>query len=629
MRNSARRRRRTWPVLLLAGPAPALLLGPPSIGAQPPSPPPSFQEVLDVNLVNVDVVVVDKKGELVTDLGRDDFQIIDDSKKVEVEYFARLTGGVVNAAATTAGGGAPDRATAAEREAQHLIVFVDTDSQQLLNRNRVLDEISEYLASHAQDTTAMVVTYGGSGLDIKLRFSTSPVEWKTTIDAIKEMPSRGLLRAAEQRRMVESIKHIQRGADQQRSVAAARDDLDGLIGSVRTEAESMRMDGSATINAVQTLVGVLSTVPGPKSMLYVGDGVPIHPGEELYNLLSDVFESDRRFEQSGTAVASTSPTSDGVGTGDAPSGGGGAGGFTPPPLPMANSAQNLRLDALSLDLTPELRALTATANSHRVTIYGLSSDVQGGAARADMNLGSRAAGAALNYDVARSQVREQSLRFMAAETGGLSLPPGAGVTPFMERVLADDANRYSLAYVSPHGGDSRYHKIKVKVNRKGVELRHREGYIDRPRDVLVGDLVASALLLGWGENPHQLEMEVASQAPAENDEMAVIFSLYVPIDHLHLVPAGEQHEAKLDLYIMSKDVKGSLAPLRSVSLTVTLSPADLAQAKGKFYAANLPLSLAKGPHTVAVGVVEPAAQRTSVVTTEIEVAAAPSSAPEG
>ncbi len=78
--------------------------------------------------------------------------------------------------------------------------------------------------------------------------------------------------------------------------------------------------------------------------------------------------------------------------------------------------------------------------------------------------------------------------------------------------MADEDNRYSLAYVSPHGGDSRFHRIKVKVNRKGVELRHREGYIDRPRDVRVGDLVAGALLLGSGENPHQLEMEMASQA---------------------------------------------------------------------------------------------------------------------
>ena len=69
------------------------------------------------------------------------------------------------------------------------------------------------------------------------------------------------------------------------------------------------MDGSAAIDAVQTLVGVLSTVQGRKSLLYVGDGVPIHPGEELYNLLSDVFESDRRFAQSGPAAASANPAS--------------------------------------------------------------------------------------------------------------------------------------------------------------------------------------------------------------------------------------------------------------------------------------------------------------------------------
>jgi hypothetical protein len=290
---------------------------------------------------------------------------------------------------------------------------------------------------------------------------------------------------------------------------------------------------------------------------------------------------------------------------------------------MAQSTQTLRTDALGLDLTPEIRALTATANSHRVTIYGLSSDVPGGAAQADMNLGARVSpSAALTYDVSRAQTREQSLRLMADETGGLSLPPNAGVGPFMDRVLADQENRYSLAYVSPHGGDSEFHRIKVKVNRKGVELRHREGYIDRPREVRVGDLVAGALLLGWTENPHRLEMEVASQTPGENDEVTVTLGIHIPIDELHLVPAGDNQEAKLDLYVLSKDAKGELAPLRSVSFTVSLSPAQMAQSKGKFYGATLPVPLTKGAHTVAVGILEPAAQRTSVVRTAVEVGSA-------
>ena len=64
--------------------------------------------------------------------------------------------------------------------------------------------------------------------------------------------------------------------------------------------------------------------------------------------------------------------------------------------------------------------------------------------------------------------------------------------------------------------------------------------------------------------------------------------------------------------------------MRSVSFTVTLSAEQLAQAKGKgkFYGANLPVPLKKGPHSIAVGIVEPAAQRTSVVKTELEVGGA-------
>jgi hypothetical protein len=219
---------------------------------------------------------------------------------------------------------------------------------------------------------------------------------------------------------------------------------------------------------------------------------------------------------------------------------------------------------------------------------------------------------------------------MASETGGLTLPPNAGVPAFMGRVLADQGNRYSLAYVSPHGGDAEFHRIKVKVNRKGVELRHREGYIDRPREIKVGDLVAGALILGWSENPHGLVMEVASQAPAENDEVTVTLAVQIPIDQLQLAAAGDNQEAKLELYVLAKDPKGTLTPMRSVNFTVTLSPEQMAQAKGKFYGANLPVPLAKGPHTVAVGILEPAAQRTSVVKTAVEVGApVPQSPPKG
>jgi hypothetical protein len=62
--------------------------------------------------------------------------------------------------------------------------------------------------------------------------------------------------------------------------------------------------------------------------------------------------------------------------------------------------------------------------------------------------------------------------------------------------------------------------------------------------------------------------------------------------------------------------------MRTVSIAVTLSPEQMAQAKGRLYGTTLPLTLAKGSQAVAIGVLEPATQRASVARTEFEVGAA-------
>ena len=56
---------------------------------QEDAPPPAlFGERVDVEVVNVDVVVTDRAGNRVTDLGRDDFELRIDGKPVAIEYFA-------------------------------------------------------------------------------------------------------------------------------------------------------------------------------------------------------------------------------------------------------------------------------------------------------------------------------------------------------------------------------------------------------------------------------------------------------------------------------------------------------------------------------------------------------------
>ena len=53
-----------------------------------------FVESIDVNVVNVEVYVTDKKGDRVTGLGRDDFELFEDDKPVKISNFYAVEDGV-------------------------------------------------------------------------------------------------------------------------------------------------------------------------------------------------------------------------------------------------------------------------------------------------------------------------------------------------------------------------------------------------------------------------------------------------------------------------------------------------------------------------------------------------------
>jgi hypothetical protein len=52
-----------------------------------------FFESLDVNVVNVEVYVTDRRGEPVSGLGRDDFELYEDGHRVPITNFYAVAGG--------------------------------------------------------------------------------------------------------------------------------------------------------------------------------------------------------------------------------------------------------------------------------------------------------------------------------------------------------------------------------------------------------------------------------------------------------------------------------------------------------------------------------------------------------
>jgi VWFA-related protein len=82
-----------------------------------------------------------------------------------------------------------------------------------------------------------------------------------------------------------------------------------------------------------------------------------------------------------------------------------------------------------------------------------------------------------SVDAARLRARNESLRTLAAGTDGLAIVQTNDLAGGLKRVVADLSSYYLLGYYSTARLDGRFHSIRVRVKRPGVQVRARRGYL--------------------------------------------------------------------------------------------------------------------------------------------------------
>src|SRR5688572_12081442 len=131
-----------------------------------PPPPTQFGELIEVNVVNVDVLVTDRAGRPVTDLRREDFEVLEDGKRMEVTNFQVLKAGAIASAPLPAPLPASESSSSpVEPEPQlpaeerlHLIVYVDNFNLEPAHRTRVLEQLRGFLKDLSPEDRVMMVT---------------------------------------------------------------------------------------------------------------------------------------------------------------------------------------------------------------------------------------------------------------------------------------------------------------------------------------------------------------------------------------------------------------------------------------------------------------------------------------
>jgi len=612
-------------VLLLAAWTPAL--------AEPPaaSKPPSFSESLDVDVVNIDVYATDRNGHRVTGLKKEDFEVLDDGKRVSITNF--------EAPEAVSGGGAPSRteggATRAPEEGWSLVVFVDDLNIQPAHRARALRQLGEFLDREVSPGDQVMLVTNDLGLRIRVPFTSDRAALDQGLREISGLAARGSDTASDRRHAVDAILSIQKDA--------VSDPVDrvpcpqNIATPAHTYASTRRQEVLQSLSALTVLVNSLSGVPGRKAVLHVSDGLPLTPGEEVFQYLaeicgghgtsgfgksagtsSDSLQQQRmvnrlRGSENGNLPDSKLPDEDAAAVYDI---------ATLKPQSYKGVSQ-APMDAQSYSVARNLQALTAHANAHRVTLYTLQASGLQGSDASDAGFGPNER--LLQFPsigkLMRSSLRD-SLQMMSDATGGRSILDANDAGSDLTRMREDFTSAYSLGFNPAHAGDGREHKLTVRAKKPGVTLRYRQSYRDKPVLERSVDRTLAALFYGIEENPLDVAVEIGEQNPAQNGDYAVPVRLRIPLFKLAILNQDNVFEGKLRLLFAVRDDQGGTSSVRQVEVPLHIPRKEVLSALGQYYVYTLTLNLKPGPQRVAVAVRDDMAATTSYLSRPVVVGAA-------
>ena len=149
-----------------------------------------FSESIDVRIVNVEVVVTDKKGNRIRGLEPDDFELLVDRQPVPIAYFTEVDEGH---AKTAAAEGIANVQSLAHNEqvGTNYLIFVDDLSAVRGRRNRVLSRLDQDLRLLNPADRAAIVAFDGRGVSRLTDWTNSRYRLGSALLAAQTRPAFG------------------------------------------------------------------------------------------------------------------------------------------------------------------------------------------------------------------------------------------------------------------------------------------------------------------------------------------------------------------------------------------------------------------------------------------------------
>jgi VWFA-related protein len=172
-----------------------------------------------------------------------------------------------------------------------------------------------------------------------------------------------------------------------------------------------------------------------------------------------------------------------------------------------------------------------------------------------------------------SRLARESLQNLAGETGGFAIVNSNGFANNYDRIVQENSSYYMLAYYPPNTKrDGKFHNISVRVSRPGLTVRARKGYASpsgKPTVPPKSDL--SAEMIDTLQSPipvSGLGMKVFA-VPFKGTAPNASVLLGVELRGRDLIAAAN---GKIELAYWAVDAKGKMKASQKESITLNLKP---------------------------------------------------------
>ncbi|HET8773823.1 MAG TPA: VWA domain-containing protein [Thermoanaerobaculia bacterium] len=492
------------------------------LGAQQPA----LSEKVEVRLIEVDAVVTDRKGNAVSGLKAEDFEILENGRPQAVTNFTEVQDGVdVTARATGAQveGGTP---ATPQRQPRSIVILVDALPIRGRPRRTLFADLNALVEkTMGEGDRGQVLTWHDRG---GLRPLTPMTRARAEILAALTK-AEGTLQAEPQ--------DLTAGAEAEwfREMAAVPEPggtrFDGE-GNVTESARQLASQNLALMRrktaAFQRVVAGMAEPAHRNVLVYVSGAFPMNAG--------------------APGVASLQARMD-----------------------LSESAD--------YDTGPMLEAIARTANSNGVIVYALRPDLSSAVSR--IRTAPSPAFFEMDTDIDRSPVTPfltdmsleqtlmqndaQALSLLTTATGGTLAVGTSAIKDAVDRIARDLGSYYTLAYRAAADGSDRERRIEVRSRNRKHVVRTRQTILDRSDETRTRDLLVARLFEAGGEGQIEFEIEAgAAQAGV------IPIELTIPVEQLRFEPEGEELAADFSVLLVAGRDIGQITRLIDQTKRVTV-----------------------------------------------------------